>query len=106
MSDRLIADHDRTARKRHYCDACWCWSIQPGDTYRDARIVGDGGLYTWRECEDCQLWIALACEEWGLSEYELYESIDGPFGAVCDWAMSETYCGQNELDQPIYEVRP
>ena len=41
-----------TARKRHRCDDCG-GPIEPGDRYRRATCLGDGTVWTWRDCTPC-----------------------------------------------------
>ena len=50
MSDYVdvLAEHHRTARKKHQCQTCWR-PINPGDKYLEQRNVMDGRAYTWND---------------------------------------------------------
>ena len=48
----LLASKAVTARKRHRCDDC-NGPITPGDRYRRDTCLGDGRVWTWRDCAPC-----------------------------------------------------
>lgn len=54
MSDyvEVLAEHHRTARKKHQCQTCWR-PINPGDKYLEQRNALDGRVYAWRTHHDC-----------------------------------------------------
>lgn len=51
-----------TARKPHRCELCGR-TIHPGERYDRSSNLGDGHLYTWKECLHCK---ALAALLWAL----------------------------------------
>lgn len=57
MSYTLLAETERTARKRHRC--IWCWQfIEAGERYHDERSVNDGDMqhHKWHpECRAAML---------------------------------------------------
>lgn len=45
------------AKKTHTCS--WCdTSINPGEKYHRARLIGDDGPYVWKACAACQALVA------------------------------------------------
>ena len=67
----IIADDRPVARKAHIC--CMCSrTIDPGETYRRARAVGDDGPYVFKECMHCRLLIKLHGDEFVWDWYEGY----------------------------------
>lgn len=67
----------RKARKRHRCYECSRW-IEPGETYEDARGVGDGYIMVMRSCAHCvqaRRWLVSVCSGylWGAVAEDLAE---------------------------------
>lgn len=65
----ILWDETPTARTSHRCDACGR-AINPGETYRRMRIVGDDGPYTHKQCAHCRAFINLYIDEFCLDRWE------------------------------------
>lgn len=75
----ILADDSPVARKTHTCDMC-SRTIEPGETYRRARSVGDDGPYTFKECGHCRLLLSLYGDEFVWDWWEGYSPED-----VIEW---------------------
>ena len=60
MSWQVLDDVSPTARKQHICDTCGR-RIEPGETYRRIRYVGDDGPGVHKGCQQCE---AVLAEIW------------------------------------------
>lgn len=58
----VLWDETPTARTHHECSGCGR-TINPGETYRRMRIVGDDGPYTHKQCAHCRAFITLYINE-------------------------------------------
>ncbi len=56
MADVLTERHEVRARKKTWCD--WCGKrIGVGETHTASSLVGDGRIYTFRECKRCEPYV-------------------------------------------------
>jgi hypothetical protein len=63
------------ARKAHWCE--WCGrTIEPGEVYQRAALLGDDGLYDWANCLHCAALVGL-CDidgyDEGISDEDILE---------------------------------
>lgn len=55
---QIISDIHRVARKSHACSDCRR-TIDPGETYRYATILGDCGIFHHKRCAHCDAFMAM-----------------------------------------------
>lgn len=63
----------------HDCSLCGR-EIEPGEQYRRTKILGDDGLYTFKECAHCRAFCALYGDEFTFDSFEGYTDVD-----VAEW---------------------
>lgn len=52
----ILWESSPKARIHHTCECCGR-PIDPGETYRRTRILGDDGPYTWKQCAHCEAFV-------------------------------------------------
>lgn len=71
----ILSDETPTARTYHKCSMCGR-TISPGEQYRRTGIIGDNGLYTFKECAHCEAFCALYAAEFTFDRWEGYNAVD------------------------------
>lgn len=75
---QTLNDIRRKARKHHRCMLCHRL-IDPGEMYRYQVIVGDWGIYAWKNCEHCDLIASLVDQAFGWLDEGIHD------GIVSEW---------------------
>lgn len=75
---QTLSDLKRKARTAHRCQLC-LRVIYPGETYTYQTIVGDDGIYVWKNCAHCEqlmlfLWVV---DPWLFDEGITWHDVSG-----------------------------
>jgi len=82
-----ICSHERTARRRHWCNYCGS-PILSGETYHFSKLADDGRVWTWKSHLRCKelarlIWDYVDPDE-GMSAEEFRDGLSSVAGAfVC-----------------------
>ena len=55
---QTLSDTTPNARKAHKCGMCHR-TIDPGETYTRQANLGDSGFYSWKNCQQCDVFLNL-----------------------------------------------